>query len=67
MVELLFIACLTGSPDVCEERNLLYYGVTPMSCMLGAQGELAKWAEQHPGQTISRWSCRSQRPGEQKA
>jgi len=59
MVELLFIACLSSAPDECRERSLVFTDVTPMTCMMGAQPELAKWAEAHPKFTIKSWKCRT--------
>ena len=58
MIELIFVACLAASPADCIERNMIYHGITPMTCMMGGQAELARWADRHPGHTISRWSCR---------
>jgi hypothetical protein len=58
MIELLFLACLSASPASCEERSLLYTDVTPMTCMLGAQPELARWAESNPRWIVGRWKCR---------
>ena len=67
MIELFFVACLSSQPTACEERSLLYTEVTPMACMMGAQPELAKWATQHPRFTVTRWSCRTVRPGQTEA
>ncbi len=58
MIELLFVTCLSASPEDCQERSLLYTEMTPMTCMMAAQPELAKWAEQHPKWTINGWKCR---------
>lgn len=58
MIELLFVTCLSTSPADCQEHSLLYTDMTPMSCMMAAQPELAKWAESHPQWTISGWKCR---------
>ncbi len=58
MIELLFVACLSTSPDECRERSLVFTDVTPMACMMGAQPELAKWVEAHPNFTIESWRCR---------
>ena len=58
MIELLFVACLATSPEDCREHSLLYTDVTPMACMMGAQPELAKWAETHPRWTVGRWKCK---------
>lgn len=57
MIELLFVACLAGAPDDCEERSLLFTDVSPMQCLMGAQPELAKWVETHPNQQIRSWRC----------
>ena len=57
MIELIFVACLAASPEDCEEKALVYVDVTPQACMMGAQPQLARWAETHPGWTIGRWKC----------
>lgn len=64
MIELLFVTCLSTAPQQCEERSLLFTDISPMTCMLGAQPELAKWTESHPRYTVSGWKCRAVRPGE---
>lgn len=58
MIELVFLVCLNTAPDVCEERSLLFVDVSPMTCMMGAQPELAKWTATHQRWHIERWSCR---------
>lgn len=57
MIELLFVACLSGAPDSCQQRSLLFTDITPMTCMMGAQPTLAKWVETHPNFTIQSWKC----------
>ncbi|ARE39116.1 hypothetical protein RGUI_0975 [Rhodovulum sp. P5] len=57
MVQLLFIACTGLSHPSCEERSMIFTDITPMTCVMGAQPELAKWAEEHPNWTVSRWRC----------
>ncbi len=59
MIELLFIACLANDPTQCRERSLLFTGVTPAQCLMGAQPELAKWVNTHPGDRIKSWRCRT--------
>lgn len=62
MVELLFVTCMAmspSSPETCREHSLVFTDVSPMTCMMGAQPQLAKWALDHPGQRILRWSCRA--------
>ncbi|MGB0661555.1 MAG: hypothetical protein ACPGNV_15425 [Mangrovicoccus sp.] len=67
MIELLFVACLASNPDACEERSLLFSDISPMTCMMGAQPELAKWTETHAGWTVDKWSCRIMGTGEREA
>lgn len=58
LTELVFLACLGAGSDTCEERSLLFTDISPMTCVMGAQPELAKWVETHPNWTVSRWHCR---------
>jgi hypothetical protein len=58
MTELLFTVCLAASPNVCEERSLQYVDLSPRTCVMAAQPELARWAGEHPGWDVQRWSCR---------
>jgi len=67
MIELLFVACLSTAPDTCRERSLLYTDITPMTCAMGAQPELAKWVATHPNWTISRWKCQQVQTAERDA
>ncbi|MFN3613994.1 MAG: hypothetical protein ACK4WC_05480 [Rubrimonas sp.] len=57
MIELVFTACLALSPAHCEERAMTFIDVTPRACAMGAQGVLAKWAEDRPGWRIAKWRC----------
>ena len=61
MIELTFTICLLASPHACEERSLLFSDVSAERCIQGAQPQLAKWAMEHQGWRIARWSCR--KPG----
>ncbi len=58
MIELLFVACLSSDPAECQERSLLFTDVTPLTCVTGAQPELAKWVAAHPNYDVRRWTCR---------
>ncbi|SIO47167.1 hypothetical protein SAMN05444722_2382 [Rhodovulum sp. ES.010] len=61
MIELVFIACFSAAqtaPGLCEERSLIFTEISPMTCTMGAQPELARWVRTHPDWTISRWTCR---------
>lgn len=59
MFELIFIACLIGKPDRCEEKALQFVEVpSAMACLTTAQPQLAQWAENHPRWRIAKWSCR---------
>lgn len=57
MIELVFTACLALSPGQCEERVMTFTEISPMACATGAQGVLAKWADERPGWRITRWKC----------
>ncbi|WJS86548.1 hypothetical protein [Paracoccus sp. TOH] len=57
MIELVFIACISGTRADCREHSLIYTEMTPMVCMHGAQPALARWVETHPNWRIARWSC----------
>lgn len=59
MIELVFVACLLNDPGRCEEKGLQFVEVpSPMACMMGAQPQLAMWAEQHPRWRVASWKCR---------
>lgn len=57
MVELLALVCtLMGS---CKDVSYTYdaQSIGMLGCMLGAQQQLAKWTETHPGWQVKKWSC----------
>ncbi|NIZ09396.1 hypothetical protein [Pseudooceanicola sp. HF7] len=61
MIELLFVTCMAATApqsEACRERSLLFTDVTPMMCMMGAQPQLAKWVQEHPGEQVRSWKCR---------
>ncbi|MGQ0563892.1 MAG: hypothetical protein ACT4OK_02315 [Gemmobacter sp.] len=58
MIELLFVACLSGSPAECEEKSVIYTDLASFACMMGAQRYLAEWVETHPNWEIASWKCR---------
>lgn len=58
MIKLVFLVCLAGSPDTCEEREIpIHETVTPMRCLMGAQPTLAEWRATHPGWRVASWRC----------
>ncbi len=58
MIVLVFVACMSSSPDVCKEQNLLFSEqVSPMTCLMQAQLRLAEWTVQHPRWRIGSWRC----------
>lgn len=59
MIELVFVACMMQSPDACQERSMVYVDVAPMTCVMGAQPELAKWVQTHPHWQVIQWKCRA--------
>lgn len=58
MVDLIFLACLLTAPEACEEKSMQFIDVTPMTCMMGAQPVLARWAVEHPQWQVTSWKCR---------
>ena len=57
MIELIFVTCLSASPTDCQERSLLYTDISPMTCLMDAQPELAKWVQSHPSWKVANWRC----------
>lgn len=66
MIELLFVACLSTAPDQCQERRLLFTEISPMTCMMGAQPELARWTQTHPAFRVTGWKCQIVNPNEKE-
>lgn len=64
MMELVFVVCLATAPADCREETLMFAGITPFTCMIGAQAQLAEWTNRNPGHEISGWKCRWRRTGE---
>jgi hypothetical protein len=60
MIEVVAAACLLASPEHCRDVTLTFeaQAITPMSCMMNGQTELAKWTNEHPGWRIARFTCR---------
>jgi hypothetical protein len=58
MIELAFTICSIVEGAKCREQSLVFSDVSLITCMVGAQPQLAMWAEQHPNWTISKWHCR---------
>jgi hypothetical protein len=57
MIELIFTACLLTQSDTCKEDRLIYTDITPITCMMGAQAQLAEWSNGHPGWAVASWRC----------
>ncbi|MBY8975686.1 hypothetical protein KHP62_07710 [Rhodobacteraceae bacterium NNCM2] len=58
MITLVFVTCLVGAPIECQKRELpIFEQISPMACMMGAQGELARWRQSHPDSRIVQWRC----------
>lgn len=57
MIELAMTFCT--AMGVCKDIALQFdpSELTVMQCMIGAQSEMAKWADAHPGYEPKRWSC----------
>ena len=62
MIELVFLACLSSQPEVCEDRAMQFTDLSLMTCLLGAQPQLARWQGEHPDWTVQRWRCQATGP-----
>jgi hypothetical protein len=53
---------LITAPERCRDLTLTFEAeaeaLTPFQCMAYGQGELAKWAGDHPTWKIAKWTCR---------
>ena len=56
MIEILALVCTMQAPLQCKDVKLVFAAesVTPFSCMLYGQVELAKWKNEHPGWEVKR-------------
>lgn len=58
MIELVLIVCLSNAPDKCETVYLRQDApVSMMQCLFNGAKQAAKWAEEHRGYVVRRWSC----------
>lgn len=58
MIELVFTVCSLLEGAKCKEQSLVFQDLSLMTCLVGAQPQLARWAEGHPNWTVSKWTCR---------
>lgn len=60
MIEIAAAVCMVGSAQHCRDIVLSFQAdnVTPASCMMYGQSELAKWTEGHPNWRIAHFTCR---------
>lgn len=62
MIEIAAVMCMLASAEHCRDVVLTFEAeadaVSPASCMMNGQLELAKWSEEHDGWRVQRWSCR---------
>lgn len=57
MLELVIAACLASGH--CQDFSQLYdpREVSFLTCVMGAQPEVARWQESHPDWRVVRWRC----------
>jgi hypothetical protein len=60
MIEIAAAVCLMSQPERCRDISLTFEqaAITPYSCIMYGQGELAKWTNEHPEWRIAKWTCR---------
>lgn len=57
-MELVLIVCLSSAPERCEQIYLRQdMPVSMMQCLFNGAKQAARWAEEHPGYVVKRWSC----------
>lgn len=58
MLELMFVTCMAGDPQSCQDRSLLFAEeMGLMTCMVTGQAHLAAWVETHPKEVVREWKC----------
>ena len=59
MIELLLTVCLAADPASCRDTSLTFdgEGLTKMQCLMSAPAMVARWADDHPKWTVTRWAC----------
>jgi hypothetical protein len=59
LIELILTVCSLTHSGACEEKHLQFadQGASLMQCTLEAPVYLAAWADDHPGQEITKWRC----------
>ncbi|MCL6707916.1 hypothetical protein M8R20_12980 [Pseudomonas sp. R2.Fl] len=57
-IELVLTICLADRPASCREEHLNFEdGGGPVTCMLQAPPQIAKWSAEHPKQRVVKWRC----------
>jgi hypothetical protein len=58
-VELILTVCSLAQPVACDERRLMIEieSGSPRDCMMHSMPFIAKWSDEHPNVTVTRWRC----------
>ena len=60
MIELAFTACSIVAGASCREVSLIYTDISLLTCVVGAQPQIAMWATEHPNWSVPmKWTCRA--------
>ncbi len=60
MIALIVSACFISDPDMCRAFQIPMPDQTnAFACVMSAPPMLPQWAEDHPGWTVTKWSCSS--------
>jgi hypothetical protein len=58
MIELILTVCAVTHPARCEEHHLQFVSSGSLQqCVMAAPPYIAKWIEDHPKWTATRWRC----------
>ena len=60
MIEIAAAVCMISAPERCHEIQISFdvENVSPASCMMLGQTQLAQWTVEHPNWRISKFTCR---------
>ncbi|SMF11362.1 hypothetical protein SAMN02982989_5258 [Xaviernesmea oryzae] len=58
LIELVLTICLADQPASCREEHLRFEDRGgPVTCMLQAPPQIAKWSAEHPRLRVVKWRC----------
>lgn len=57
-IQLVLTVCLADKPSSCREEHLSFEDMGgPVTCMIQAPPQIARWSAEHPQMRVTRWRC----------